>query len=111
MQNRVPVARTEADKAVLTAFAPVPRQKIRHDGWTPERQRAFIAALADTGSVTRSAAMVNMSQGNCYYLRRAPGAEGFAAAWDEKVAASPRTRLKSLGAISPFHRSISGWRG
>jgi hypothetical protein len=31
-------------------FAPVPR-KYRFDGWTAERQRAFIAALAETGSV------------------------------------------------------------
>ena len=64
-----------------TGFAPVPR-KYRHDGWTPERQKAFIEALADTGCVTRAAAMVNMAQTNCYALRRAPGAEGFRAAWD-----------------------------
>ena len=35
----------------LPDFDPVPR-KYRHDGWTPERQKAFIAALADTGSVS-----------------------------------------------------------
>ena len=61
------------DKARLMAqFAPVPR-KYRYDGWTPERQKAFIAALAETGSVTRAAARVNMAQPNCYTLRRAPG--------------------------------------
>ena len=69
MQNRTPIA-AEA-RPPLPDFTPVPR-KYRHDGWTPERQRAFIAALADTGSVRRAAAMVNMAQTNCYTLRRAP---------------------------------------
>lgn len=46
MQNRTPVARS--DRPDLPDFAPVPR-KYRHDGWTPERQKAFIEALADTG--------------------------------------------------------------
>ena len=72
MQNRTPIAK-EA-RPPLPDFTPVPR-KYRHDGWTPERQKAFIAALADTGSVSRAAAMVNMAQTNCYTLRRARGGE------------------------------------
>jgi hypothetical protein len=70
-----------APRPPLLDFAPVPR-RYRHDGWTPERQRAFIAALADTGVVDRAARMVNMAQANCYALRRAPGAEEFARAWE-----------------------------
>jgi hypothetical protein len=65
----------------LPAFTPVPR-KYRHDGWTPERQRAFIGALADTGSVSRAARYVNMSPEGAYYLRRRPGAESFRRAWE-----------------------------
>lgn len=64
----------------IPAFTPVPR-KYRHDGWTPERQRAFIDALAATGSVTAAAARINMSTEGADHLRRQPGAEGFAAAW------------------------------
>lgn len=64
----------------IPAFTPVPR-KYRHDGWTPERQRAFIDALAATGSVTAAAARINMSTEGAYYLRRQPGAEQFAASW------------------------------
>ena len=79
MQNRVPVKREE--RPALPDFTPVPRRNNRHDGWTPERQRAFIEALADTGSVTRAAAMVNMAQANCYTLRRADGAECFRGGW------------------------------
>lgn len=53
MRNLAPVPRSE--RPPIPEFAPVPR-KYRHDGWTPERQKAFIEALADCGSVTRAAA-------------------------------------------------------
>lgn len=78
MQNRVPVPRDQ--RPPLPDFTPVPR-KYRYDGWTDERQRAFIDALADTGSVKAACRRINMSQVSAYYLRRQPGAEGFRAAW------------------------------
>lgn len=63
-------------------FTPVPRKSPRHDGWTPDRQRAFIAALADTGSVTSAARRIGLSPSTAYALRHFTGAEEFAAAWD-----------------------------
>jgi hypothetical protein len=101
MQNRVPVPREEREP--LPDFAPVPR-KYRHDGWTPERQKAFIEALADTGSVTRAAAMVNIAQTNAYALRRAPGAEGFRRAWDAALDFGLK-RLKDIA----FERATEGY--
>ena len=77
MQNRVPVKREE--RPPLPAFIPVPRRNNRHDRWTPERKRAFIEALADSGTVTRAARQVNMAQTNCYTLRRAAGLQAMAA--------------------------------
>ncbi len=74
--TRLPVPAGE-----LPPFTPVPRQCERHDGWTPQRQRAFIEALADTGSVAAACKAVDMSQPGAYYLRRQPGAESFRAAW------------------------------
>jgi hypothetical protein len=62
-------------------FTPVPR-RYRCDGWTPERQRAFVAALAETGSVKHAAERINMASEGAYALRRQPGAEGFRAAWE-----------------------------
>jgi hypothetical protein len=100
VQNRTPVAR--AARPALPAFTPVPR-KYRHDGWTPERQIAFIEALADTGSVTRAAGMVNMAQTNCYALRRAPGADEFRRAWDAALDFGVQ-RLKDIA----FERAIEG---
>lgn len=101
MQNRTPIAK-EA-RPPLPDFTPVPR-KYRHDGWTPERQRAFIAALADTGSVSRAAAMVNMAQANCYTLRRAAGAESFRRAWEAALDFGV-ARLKDIA----FERAIDGY--
>jgi hypothetical protein len=88
---------------VLPEFTPVPRKVQRHDGWTPERQRAFIAALADTGCVAIAARMVNMSPESAYQLRRRPGAESFRAAWDA---------AQSLGLLAvkdeAFDRAMNG---
>lgn len=75
MQNLTPSARPALD------FEPVPR-KYRYDGWTAERQRAFIAALAETGSVKAAARRINMSPEGAYHLRRQPAAASFAAAWN-----------------------------
>lgn len=64
----------------VPAFTPVPR-KYRYDGWTADRQRGFIHALAETGSVKAACARINMSSEGAYYLRRQPGADEFRAAW------------------------------
>lgn len=69
------------ERSPIPHFTPVAR-KYRSDGWTPERQRAFIEALADTGSVTAAARRVNMASVGAYALRRQPDAESFAAAWE-----------------------------
>jgi hypothetical protein len=100
MRNRTPVPR--AERAPIPAFTPVPR-RYRHDGWTPERQKAFIEALADTGCVTRAAAQVNIAQTNAYELRRAPGAEEFRRAWDAALDFG-LLRFKDVA----FERAIEG---
>lgn len=83
-------------------WVPVLRKR-RKDGWTPERQRAFIGALADTGEVIAAARSVGMSDSSAYTLRRAPGAESFAAAWEAALAAASG-RLIDIA----FERAING---
>lgn len=83
-------------------WAPVPRQA-RADGWTAEKQRAFIETLADTGSVDQAAFMVGMSVTGCYRLRRAPGAEDFNAAWSAAIDAASKKLLDSA-----FERALVG---
>lgn len=65
-------------------FTPVPISP-RRDGWTPERQRAFIAALAEHGGVAAAARSVGMTPQGARKLRRRAQAEGFSYAWDIAV--------------------------
>lgn len=102
-KNRFALPVRAPDALPIPEFKPVPRIYNRHDGWTPERQVAFIGALADTGCVDRAAAMVNMAQTNCYTLRRAAGAEEFRQAWDAALDFG-LGRLKDIA----FQRAIEG---
>lgn len=83
MKNRTP--ETGAPRPPLPDFTPVPRKHVRHDGWTPERQKAFIEALAATGSVTHAARAVNMAKEGAYQLRLHPEGAEFRAAWEQAL--------------------------
>ncbi|HEX8654218.1 MAG TPA: hypothetical protein VF693_03215 [Allosphingosinicella sp.] len=61
------------------AFEPVPL-RYRRDGWTSERQRAFIAALACTRCVLAACRLVALSPEAAYKLARRPDAASFRAA-------------------------------
>lgn len=65
-------------------FTPVPCRP-RHDGWTPERQRRFVQALAAMGTVAAAARAVGKSATAAYKLRARPDAADFARAWDMAV--------------------------
>ena len=84
-------------------FEPVPLRH-RDDGWTPERQRAFIEALADTLSVAAAAERVGMSESSAHRLRRRAGAKGFGAAW----AAAFRQGIRDRVAPLAIDRAVNG---
>ena len=86
------------------AFDPVPVRH-RRDGWTPERQRTFIAALARDLCVDRAAAAAGMSRESAYRLRRHPGAESFADAWNH-ILAGKRKGSSDLSLL--WHRAFYG---
>lgn len=62
-------------------FRPVPLRS-RRDGWSAERQCAFLAQLYLTGSASAAARAVGMSRASAYRLREREDAESFAFAWD-----------------------------
>ncbi len=62
-------------------FDPVP-VRARHDGWTVERQYAFIEALAESGCVDEACRRVGMSDTSAYDLRLHPGGAQFRRAWE-----------------------------
>ena len=73
---------SDSPEPVAQPFTPVPC-RARRDGWTPERQERFIAALARTGTVTAAARAVGMTARSAYKLRDRAGEDSeFARAWD-----------------------------
>ncbi len=77
----------------------------RHDGFTTERQAAFLDALAGSGSVSAAAQAVGLSRTAIYNLRNRDDEAGaaFRAAWD--------ARLKQAVAVlaeTAFDRAING---
>jgi len=87
----------------LAPFTPVPRKTKRADGWRPELQRAFIEALANTGSVASACRVVGRSEGSAYALRRHPEAGEFRAAW---LAAQGHGILRLQDAV--IERALNG---
>jgi hypothetical protein len=85
-----------ASRPRLPAFTPVPVRS-RSDGWVPWRQAEFIGVLAETGSVSTAAKYVGMARETAYRLRRKPGAESFARAWDIAM----RIACDRLGRAAP----------
>jgi hypothetical protein len=85
------------DDSDLLAFTPVPLRG-RRDGWTAERQRGFIAAIASGVPSNHAARAVGMSKQTAHALRRRPDAESFAAAWDEAVRRAGLARYKGVSA-------------
>ena len=77
-------------------FTPVPRKRLRSNGLNPMRQRAFIAYLSVNGSVEMSATAIGASDSALYNLKRAEGAESFAAAWDNAIEMGARRVLDTL---------------
>ncbi len=69
----------------LLGFAPYIHTAPRRNSITPDRQRAFIAALAASGIVTQAAREIGASLEALYKLRNKPGAEGFCAAWEAAI--------------------------
>lgn len=54
----------------------------RWDGWTPDRQVAFIEALAETACVAAACRAVGMAERSAYALRARADAVSFRNAWD-----------------------------
>lgn len=65
-------------------FTAVPLRP-RHDGWTADRQIAFIEALAECGCVDAACRRVGMQPSSAYALKRRHDALSFRQAWDHAL--------------------------
>lgn len=90
------------DGADTLDFDPVSTRH-RIDGWTPEKQREYVEALADTGLSRHAAALVGMTEQSAARLRRRADARSFDLACEAAVRIGAR-RIRSLA----FERAIEG---
>ena len=86
----------------ITDFEPA-RLRPRHDGWTAERQRTFIATLAETGCISDACVAAGISPKSAYRLRAHANAGAFVEAWDRALLVATG-RLASIA----FDRAIKG---
>jgi len=56
-------------------------QRCRRDGWTADRQRAFLEAIAEGHTVDAAARLVGMTKQSAYALRRRAAGSSFALGW------------------------------
>lgn len=99
-------------------FTPAPVRP-RHDGWTAERQMAFIEKLADCGSVVAACKHVGMSRESARKLRLRPCGRAFRDAWDAALdcsyaeveeAAMERSRNGVARPIFYHGEQVGEWR-
>jgi hypothetical protein len=77
-------------------FEPVPR-RTQVNNWTPELQRAFIAALALTGSARRAGKAIGRHEIGAEKLRKARGGKSFSDAWDAALEIYRDREMARLG--------------
>ena len=110
-------AADDPEIAALLNFTPVPRGVVREDGWDPEAQRGFIAALAATGNVIAAARAVARSESGAKQLRREDAVGEFADSWKRARALFHRRNPRpGGGGGSPFWgqpepQPGAGWGG
>ena len=101
----------------ILAFDPVPR-RAHVNNWTAEHQRAFIAALAITGSPRQAARALGRHSFGAEQLRSARGGRSFAAAWDsamdlarDREFARIHTNLSDLAAQRDAELAVAPFAG
>lgn len=92
----------QADPAAAAfPFTPV-RVRYREDGWTPERQRRYVALIAATGHCGKAARGVGMTEQSAGKLRRRADAASFARACELAMqSARRRWRAARLDSSRP----------
>lgn len=76
------------------------RYELRADGWSPGRQAAFLAHLADHGVVADAARAVGMSLAGAYALRRTARGYAFSLGWEAALIIARRIVVDKLMAAA-----------
>ncbi len=87
----------------LPDYHPVTLHRQRHDGWTAERQRTFLTALAETGCISEACRLTGITARSAYRLRAHALGTTFAEAWDQALRYAT-AKLMTLA----YERAIKG---
>jgi len=68
----------------------------RPDGWTPDRIRTFLRALAQGATVANAAHAAGMSRQGAYAFRASPNGRSFASAWRAAQWLASRRRRRAV---------------
>lgn len=80
-RHRCPTRAPSASSCRMTQQTP-PRVRAH---WTPAKQRVFLAALVETGSIARAARAAGMSRSSAHALRNRPTGTPFDYAWSRAL--------------------------
>ena len=80
--------------ALLLDFQPVPRKVEVEGGWSPEKQREFIARLALLGSPNKVCDEMGRNRTGVTKLYKSPHGASFRAAWDRAVEFAKRRKAE-----------------
>src|SRR5690242_5573503 len=76
--------------------------RVRHDGWTPARQRTFLRALSQTGCVRDACARAGISNTSAYRMKKRSAP--FSRAWNRALAKAMPTIEQAA-----YERAVIGW--
>jgi hypothetical protein len=96
------------DPALINAYATGEFARpaaARYDGWTAEKQRIFLSAVAEGQNVARAAGAAGMSRQSAYALRNAARGGAFALGWD-----AAHLRARDVLADEMLDRALHGVR-
>jgi transposase-like protein len=82
-----------------------PAARLLRAQWTPAKQRIFLAALVETGSVARAARAAGMSQSSAHRLRQRLADTPFDRAWEQALALHGRQLADPFARVAPLGRS------
>jgi AraC-like DNA-binding protein len=98
--SRNPPAPRNAAPAPRNPSEPRPEPPTRAH-WTPARQRIFLAALLDTGSVACAARAAGMSRSSAHRLRARLAGTPFDRAWDQVLVEHARRMADPFAREAP----------
>lgn len=83
--------------------------RVRDEGWTADRQRAFLAHLAQTGCISHACTAVGLSRQSAYALRHRYPNSVFAIGWEVAIGMARQAMLDEATERAFLGREVEVW--